>query len=71
VPILEYQDIVDEKVSEATKAELRRRGVAVVRGVYPKAEAAAWNDELGAYLEKNRYTDRKPAPRSRTSISAS
>ena len=63
VPIIEYQDIVDEKVTEATKAELRRRGVAVVRGVYPKAEAEAWNDELGAYLAKNRYTERRPAPK--------
>src|SRR5690349_7685321 len=63
LPIIEYQDIVDEKVSAATKTELRRRGVAVVRGVYPKAEAEAWNDELGAYLEKNRYTERRPAPK--------
>ncbi len=41
VPIIEYKDIVDGKISEATKAELRRRGVAVVRGVYPRAEAEA------------------------------
>lgn len=61
VPIIEYRDIIDEKISEATKAELRRRGVAVVRGVYPKAEAVAWNEEIGDYLKRNRYTDR-PAP---------
>jgi hypothetical protein len=66
VPIIEYQDIVDEKVPEATKAELRRRGVAVVRGVYPKAEAVAWNEEIGEYLNRNRYTD-CPAPASRRS----
>src|SRR3954468_12559425 len=53
VPIIEYRDIVDEKVSEATKAELRRRGVAVVRGVYPRAEAEAWNEEIGDYLKRN------------------
>src|SRR4051794_26633397 len=61
IPIIEYQDIVDEKISEVTKAEMRRRGVTVVRGVYPRAEAEAWNEEIGEYLKRNRYTDR-PAP---------
>src|SRR3954463_1083641 len=61
VPIIEYQDIVDEKISEATRAEMRRRGVTVVRGVYPRGEAEAWNEEIGDYLKRNRYTDR-PTP---------
>ncbi|HVO04637.1 MAG TPA: DUF1479 domain-containing protein, partial [Candidatus Cybelea sp.] len=63
VPVIAYQDIVDGNVSDATKAELRRRGVAVVRGVYPRAQAEAWNAELGEYLTKNRYTERRPAPK--------
>ncbi|HEY4162001.1 MAG TPA: DUF1479 domain-containing protein [Dongiaceae bacterium] len=58
VPEIDYKDIEAGKVSEATKDELRRRGVAVVRGVYPKAQAEAWNSEIGDYLKRNRYEER-------------
>jgi hypothetical protein len=60
VPEIDFKDIEAGKVSEATKDALRRRGVAVVRGVYPKAQAEAWNADLGEYLAKNRYADRPP-----------
>jgi len=60
VPVLDFKEVEAGRVSEATKAELRKRGVAVVRGVYPRAQAEAWNAELGEYLAKNRYTDRPP-----------
>jgi hypothetical protein len=63
VPVLDFKDIEAGTVSHATMDELRRRGVAVVRGVYPRAQAEAWNDELGEYLAKNRYTDHRPAPK--------
>ena len=61
VPILDYKDVEAGTISEEIKAEMRRRGVAVVRGVYPRAQAEAWNDEIGDYLQRNRYTER-PAP---------
>ena len=60
VPVLDFKEVEAGRVSEATKVELRKRGVAVVRGVYPRAQAEAWNAELGEYLAKNRYTDRPP-----------
>ena len=60
VPVLDFKEVEAGRVSEATRAELRKRGVAVVRGVYPRAQAEAWNAELGEYLAKNRYTDRPP-----------
>jgi len=63
VPALDFKDVESGNVSDAAKAELRRRGVAVVRGVYPKAQAEDWNAELGDYLQRNRYTDRRPAPK--------
>ena len=62
-PVLEidFKDVEAGRVSDATKAELKKRGVAVVRGVYPRAQAEAWNEEIGEYLKRNRYTER-PAP---------
>src|SRR3954469_21442957 len=46
VPVIDFKDVEAGTVSDATKADLRRRGVAVVRGVYPKAKAESWNIEL-------------------------
>src|SRR4051794_1882816 len=60
VPVLDFKDVETGNVSDATKNEVRRRGVAVVRGVYPNSQAVAWNDEVGEYLAMNRYTDRPP-----------
>jgi hypothetical protein len=60
VPEIAYQDIEAGRVSEATKDDLRRRGVAVVRGVYPRTQAEDWNGEIGDYLQRNRYADRPP-----------
>jgi GNAT superfamily N-acetyltransferase len=62
VPVLDFKDVEAGRISDATKAELRKRGVAVIRGVYPKAQAEDWNGALGDYLARNRYTERpKPA----------
>jgi hypothetical protein len=58
VPEIDYAAIRDGAVPESFRDAVRRRGCAVVRGVFPEAQIAAWNDELGRYLEDNRYTER-------------
>ncbi|HYD99774.1 MAG TPA: DUF1479 domain-containing protein [Alphaproteobacteria bacterium] len=57
VPEIDFAAIRDGRVDEATRAEMRRRGCAVVRGVFPAAQVREWNDELGRYLDTNRYYD--------------
>src|SRR4051812_1578132 len=55
VPEIDYRTIRDGGVSDAVRDAVHRRGCAIVRGVFPAADIARWNDELGAYLETNRY----------------
>ncbi len=55
IPDLAYADIAAGSVPDATRAEIRARGCAVIRGVYDPAEVAAWNDEVGDYIDRNDY----------------
>jgi hypothetical protein len=64
VPELAYADIRDGRVSDETRAAIRRTGCAVVRGVYPESVANDWFAELGAYLDENRYEEREIEKRS-------
>lgn len=63
VPEIQYGDIAGERVSETVRAEVRRTGCAVVRGVFPAAVARGYFDDLGEYLERNRYEEREAAAR--------
>lgn len=58
VPELDYRLVRDGKVTDAAKAEIRRRGVAVVRDVFPRAQAEAWNGTIGEYLARNDYVNK-------------
>ena len=64
VPELEYRDIKDSHVQEATRQAIRKTGCAVVRGVFPASLARDWFAELGEYLEGNRYEQREVEKRS-------
>ena len=64
VPEVSYQTIRDGKVTDATRAAIRRTGCAVVRGVFPEKVATGWFDEVGAYLESNKYEEKEVAKRS-------
>jgi hypothetical protein len=58
VPEVDYAAIREDRVPEATKALIRRRGAAVVRGVFPRQQAEDWNEAVGAYLTANQYYER-------------
>jgi hypothetical protein len=64
VPELEYRDIKDTNVQEATRQAIRKTGCAVVRGVFPVDVARDWFAELGEYLKGNRYEQREVEKRS-------
>ena len=61
IPEVRFADIENAAVPAATIAEIHRRGCVVVRGVFPRSVAEAWNDELGNYLQTNDYVDRANA----------
>jgi|SRR5262245_5958553 len=55
IPELDYAVIAAGRVSAAQKREIKRRGAVVVRRVFTRAQATAWNEELGEYLLRNGY----------------
>ena len=64
IPELNYLDVKDGKISDAAKAAIRKSGCAVVRGVFPAAQATEWFEEVGRYLTENRYEDKEVEKRS-------
>ena len=58
IPQVDFAQIRAGEVSDATKAEIRRRGAVVVRNVYPRAQAEAWNEAISQYLARNDYINR-------------
>lgn len=62
VPSIDYRAIRGGAVTEADKAAIRRRGAAIVRGVYSRRQAEAWNQAIGEYLAHNRYAEQPADP---------
>ena len=58
IPEIDYRLVHEGKVSDAVKAEIRRRGAAVIRNVFPRAQAGAWNQAIGEYLARNDYVNK-------------
>jgi hypothetical protein len=54
IPEIDFKDI--DNAPEAFSNELRKRGVAVVRGVVPEQEALLWKDDLREYIRQNPQT---------------
>jgi hypothetical protein len=61
VPEVAYAEIVTGRVPAELPALIRKRGCAVVRGVFSTHQADAWNAELGEYLERNAYVAKSTA----------
>ena len=55
IPQVTYRDIASGRVNAATLQAIRRRGAAVVRQVFPRAQAEEWNSEIGNYITANGY----------------
>jgi len=61
VPSIQYADIVAGTVAADDVAAIRRHGCLVVRGVFPRAQAQAWDAELLDYVQSNHYVDKAKA----------
>ena len=51
IPSIDYKDI--HAAPRSFQEELRKRGVAVVRGVIPESEARGYKEEIEAYVRQN------------------
>jgi hypothetical protein len=58
IPELDFAQVRAGNVSDATKAEIRRRGAAIVRNVFPRSQAEEWNNAIGEYLARNDYVEK-------------
>ncbi|KAK4184078.1 hypothetical protein QBC35DRAFT_67931 [Podospora australis] len=59
VPQLRFSHLLEDL--DASKAELKKRGVAVVRGIIPEDEARAYKFEIEEYVRLNPHTKGFPA----------
>lgn len=59
IPELDYATIRDGMVSDQTRANIRKRGAVVIRGVFDRTQAEDWNEELGAYIDDNDYYEKE------------
>ncbi|MHA1565770.1 MAG: YbiU family protein [Alphaproteobacteria bacterium] len=62
IPEVAFEAIKENEVSAETVALIRRRGAAIVRGVFSVSQAQAWDDELGHYLTSNGYYEAAKDP---------
>ena len=61
IPEIAYADIQSGAVPHGVAEAIRKRGVAVVRGVFPRARAEAWDAALLRYVTENDYIGRAQA----------
>ena len=54
IPQVEFKDL--NNVSEDFITEVKKRGVAVIRGVIPQDEARGYKEEIEAYIRANPWT---------------
>jgi len=62
IPELDYAAVAGGRVGPAETREIRRRGAVVIRQVFPREQAEAWNQELAEYITSNGYYEAKAAP---------
>lgn len=58
IPEIDYKDV--DRPSEKFRSQLKKRGVAVVRGVLPEAEALQLKEDLRDYVRRNPHTKAFP-----------
>ncbi len=55
VPEIQYSQIANGEVTGSEQELIRQRGCVIVRGVFDRAQAVDWNDEIGEYIQRNDY----------------
>jgi hypothetical protein len=53
IPIVHYSEIAGGGVSPRMTEKIKDRGACVIRSVFAREQARAWDDEVGRYVEEN------------------
>jgi hypothetical protein len=61
-PVIEFADIAAGTVSHEMSAYLKRRGCAVIRGTFDRAQAEHWDADIVNYVEQNQFFENYRGP---------
>ncbi|MGY4721317.1 YbiU family protein [Naumannella huperziae] len=61
-PVLDFADIAAGEISDEQRAQVRRRGCAVIRGTFDRAQAEQWDRDIVDYVEGNGFFDAYTGP---------
>jgi hypothetical protein len=53
IPIVQYTDVAEKKVSAELVKTIKSRGACVVRQTFSREQSTGWDDEIAAYVERN------------------
>jgi len=56
-PVIDWRDIATSSVSDTQRAQIKRRGCAVIKGHFPREQALAWDRSMLEYLDANHFDD--------------
>ncbi|MHC3247022.1 YbiU family protein, partial [Salmonella enterica] len=56
-PMIPFSELAMGNISDATRAEVKRRGCAVIKGHFPRERALAWDQSMLDYLDKNHFDE--------------
>ena len=63
IPQINFSDIRDDKINARIVNTIRERGAVIIRNVFPRSQADAWNSQLEAYIDDNDYYSKQAAKR--------
>jgi hypothetical protein len=61
-PVIEFADLAAGTVSAEMSTYVKRRGCAVIRGTFDRAEAQQWDADIVDYVESNRFFENYRGP---------
>lgn len=61
-PVIDYADIAGGTVTTEQFDKVRRRGCLVVRGHFEREQALAWDSDIVAYVERNKFFETYSGP---------
>jgi Protein of unknown function (DUF1479) len=61
-PVIEFADLAAGTVSAEMSAHVKRRGCAVIRGTFDRAEAQQWDADIVDYVETNHFFENYRGP---------
>ena len=61
-PVIDFEDIAAGTVPAPSVANLRRRGCAIIRGTFARAQAEQWDADIVDYVDSNRFFENYAGP---------